>query len=51
MGPSGVITVIQGFDAGPPKAGAGSLSFLWFSQLLVVLLAFPADFLALPALF
>ncbi len=40
----------EGFDAGPPQVGAGSLSFRGFSRFLVVLLGLTAGFPTLPAL-
>ncbi len=42
---------VKGFDAGPPKIRAGSLSFCLFSRFLVVLPGLPAGSAALPALF
>ncbi len=45
------MTDTLGFDAGPPQAGAGSLSFVIFSRLLVGFPGVPAGFPTLPALF
>jgi hypothetical protein len=41
----------KSLKTGPPHGGAGSLSFCWFSRLLLVFLGPPAGFPALPALF